>query len=119
MNDPAQFHARLSEICLALPGAEEAAWGTHRQFSAGGKVFARFMLDHHGDGRIALWCKALPEVQQALLASQEDRYFLPPYVGRQGWLGVHLDRVSDWDEVTDLVRESYRLLIRAGRAASE
>ena len=27
-----------------------------------------------------------------------DRFFVPPYVGGRGWLGVRLDVTVDWDD---------------------
>jgi predicted DNA-binding protein (MmcQ/YjbR family) len=110
MENVKDLHERLSAMCERLAESEEAAWGTHTQWSAGGKVFARFMVDHHGDGRIALWCKCAPGVQEALLDSGAERFFRPPYVGNRGWIGVRLDLVTDWEEIEDLVEESYRLL---------
>ena len=62
---------------------------------------------HGVDGRPSMWCKAPPGVQQALVSSNPDRFFVPPYVGYHGWVGMWLD--IDWDEVADLVEESYRM----------
>jgi len=38
-----------------------------------------------------------------------DRFFVPPYVGHHGWIGVRLDVELDWDEIADLVADSYRM----------
>ena len=104
--------ARLTDICLALPGAESAAYGRqHFVFAAGKKKFAYYLNDHHGDGRIGLWCKAGPGEQEALIGSDSGKFYSPPYVGVHGWVGVRLDLGSvDWPEITELVTESYRLL---------
>ena len=62
-------------------------------------------------GRPSVWLKAAEGAQGALVASDRDRFFVPPYVGHKGWVGVHLDRSPvDWDELADLVEESYRLI---------
>jgi len=53
--------------------------------------------------------KADPEEREALLA-QGDPYFLPPYVGGKGWVGVRLDRRTDWDELAELIATSYCLI---------
>ena len=37
------------------------------------------------------------------------RFFVPPYVGKSGWVGVYLDGDVDWGELAELLRDSYRL----------
>jgi hypothetical protein len=39
-----------------------------------------------------------------------ERFFVPPYVGPSGWVGVWLDRAPDWGELEGLLRDSYRLV---------
>lgn len=99
--------ARLREICLALPEAVEKPFGGHTAptFRVRAKMFA--MTTEDGE---ATWLKAGPGVQEALVASAPERYFVPPYVGPKGWVGVRLDTGPDWDELTELVEESYRLI---------
>ena len=65
-------------------------------------------VDHHHDDRIGFWCSAPPGDQQALVASDPDRFFVPPYVGHRGWLGVYLDVPVDWDQIADIVTDAYR-----------
>jgi len=101
---------RLRGICLALPEAiEKAAWGDTPTFRVRDKIFAQYEANHHRDGRMALWCKAPPGMQEMLVGSDGERFFVPPYVGHHGWIGVQLDGEMDWDEVADLVEESYRM----------
>ena len=60
-------------------------------------------------GRPAFWCAAPPGVQEALVASDTQRFFRPPYVGVRGWLGVYLDVPGvDWEEIGEIVAEAYR-----------
>lgn len=97
---------RLRAICLALPeAAEKEAWGDPT-FRVRDKIFA--MLKQ-GDGRPSLWCKAPPGSQMVLVGADPERFFVPPYVGHKGWVGMRLDRGPDWKEVAELVRRSYRL----------
>ena len=97
---------RLRALCLALPEAtEKEAWGDPT-FRVRDKIFA---MPKVGDGRVSLWCKAPPDVQGMLVGSAPERFFVPPYVGHNGWTGVRLDGVVDWDEIADLVEESYRM----------
>jgi predicted DNA-binding protein (MmcQ/YjbR family) len=109
--------ARLSEICLALPGATRQELGEHAAFLVRGRKFAYFLSNHHGDGRIAVTCRALPEEQEALLALGEERFFKPAYLGPRGWIGIRLDLDPvDWDEVADFVTDSYESALAGNRA---
>ena len=67
-----------------------------------------FVDDHHGDGILGIWCPAFPGVQEEMVAAEPERFFRPPYVGPSGWLGVRLDRDVDWDEVREILADSYR-----------
>ncbi len=99
---------RLRRLCLALPEAtERLSHGEPAWFVRGKRTFVTY-ADHHHDDRLAFWCAAPAGAQQALVAAEPDRFFVPPYVGPRGWLGVWLDRPVDWDEVADLVAEAYR-----------
>jgi hypothetical protein len=49
-------------------------------------------------------------LQQALVASDPERFFVPPYVGHRGWLGVYLDVPVDWDEIAGIVEDAYRMV---------
>jgi predicted DNA-binding protein (MmcQ/YjbR family) len=98
---------RLRAICLALPEAtEKEAWGDPT-FRVRDKIFA---MEKRGDGRISVWCKAPPGSQAMLVAADARRFFVPPYVGSKGWIGVRLDDKPDWDEVAAVVRRSYQLI---------
>jgi len=101
---------RVRAICLALPEATEKREGVMVGFLVRSKTFAWFTDDHHGDGRIALSCKATFEDQDILVTADPVRFFVPPYVARYGWIGVRLDRDPDWDELGNLVAQSYRLI---------
>lgn len=103
---------RLRRICLALPGSHEVeAWG-EPTFRVRNKLFAMYAApdNHHGGGRPAVWCKAAPGNQALMVRVEPERYFVPPYVGPSGWVGVWLDRSPDWSEVKELVGDSYRLV---------
>jgi hypothetical protein len=103
--------ARLRRTCLALPEvSERLSHGSPAWFVRGKKTLAMYLDNHHGDGRIAIWCPAPPGVQDALVVEEPDRFFVPPYVGHRGWLGVRLDRELDWDEIAGIVEDAYRLV---------
>jgi predicted DNA-binding protein (MmcQ/YjbR family) len=96
---------RLRAICLALPEATEGAGVGNPAFRVRDKIFA---MRHDFEDRPSLWLKAQPGLQEALIAAGPERFFRPPYVGQHGWVGIRLDVPLDWDEVTDLITDSYR-----------
>jgi predicted DNA-binding protein (MmcQ/YjbR family) len=101
---------RLRKLCLALPEAtERQAWGSPT-FRVRNKMFAMFADNHHDDGRIAVWCKAAPGAQEVLVRSPDGRFFVPPYVGVNGWIGVRLEGDVDWETVAALLEDGYRLI---------
>jgi predicted DNA-binding protein (MmcQ/YjbR family) len=47
--------------------------------------------------------------REGLLAEGEP-YFVPPYVGSKGWIGIRLDDPRiDWEQVAELIATSYLL----------
>lgn len=99
--------AKLRRICLSLPEAEERqTWGDPT-FRVRARIFA---MEKQGDGRVSVWCKAPPGSQAVLVGADPDRFFVPPYVGPKGWIGMRLDKRPDWDEVAALIRRSYGLI---------
>jgi predicted DNA-binding protein (MmcQ/YjbR family) len=102
--------AKLSEVCLALPGAEVALSGSHATYRVRKKVFAYFLDDHHGDGIVSICVKS--ELGENVDRARRDpeRYYLPAYIGPRGWFGLRIDRGRiDWREVANVVARSYRL----------
>ncbi len=100
--------ARVRKLALALPGATEKLSHGEPTFFAGGKVFVMVDNDHHGSGHVALWCKAESGIQAALVDSEPRHFFVPPYVGKQGWVGMRLDSGLDWDSVRTIIERSWR-----------
>ena len=100
------FLDKLRAICLALPEATEGGGVGNPSFRVRDKIFA---MQHPAEGRPSMWCKAPRGFQETLVASDSERYFVPPYVGHHGWVGVWLDIDQDWDFIADLITDSYRL----------
>ncbi len=99
----------VRDICFAFPEvSERLSHGTPSWFIRGKKTLAMFADDHHGDGILGIWCPAFPGVQEELIEQEPDRFFRPPYVGPAGWVGVRLDRAVDWDEIREILADSYR-----------
>ncbi len=99
---------RLSEICLALPETHREDKGEHARFYVAKKSFAYYLHNHHGDGIVSVACKTLPRENHALIAAHPTRFYLPAYLGADGWAALRLDlRSIDWAELSDFVRISY------------
>jgi hypothetical protein len=99
---------RIRKICLALPEvSERLSHGAPTFFVRGKKAFLMVLTDHHGDGRFAIWCAAPTGMQSMLVDADPERFFVPPYVGHRGWLGVRLDRGMHWDELEGIAEDAY------------
>jgi predicted DNA-binding protein (MmcQ/YjbR family) len=98
---------QLRSICLQLPEAEERPFGGHTapSFRVRDKLFVMV-----GEDREYLTCKAPPGVQQLLVASDPDRFFVPQYVGSKGWVGIRLNGDPDWTEIAEIAEDSYRMI---------
>ncbi len=100
---------RVRRICLALPEVEERSFGGHTApaFRVRDKIFV--MTSEDGT---SMTMKAPRGAQQALVASEPERFFVPKYVGPKGWVGVQLGlpKAPDWDEMAEMISESYCLV---------
>jgi hypothetical protein len=102
-------YRRVREIALAFPAAEEKLSHGAPSFHVRGKMFLTFVDDHHGDGRVAVWCKSAQDEQRRLVTADPRRFFVPPYVGVKGWLGMRVDGPDvDWIDLAILVEEGWR-----------
>jgi predicted DNA-binding protein (MmcQ/YjbR family) len=97
----------VREICLSFSAAEEVSPRGSPDFKVEGKSFATFCVNHHGDGRVALWLRSPSGVQRLYTELNSAAYFVPPYVGPRGWLGVELNKGLDWNEIAARIREAY------------
>ena len=88
---------RLREICLGFPEASERpSHGAPTFFVREKKAFLMVLANHHGDG-----------LQATLVEADPEKFFVPPYVGHRGWLGVRLDRGLEWDEIAGIAEDAY------------
>jgi hypothetical protein len=102
---------KLRTIVNALPEvSERPSHSTPTFFIRDKKVLASLWEDHHDTEGIYIWCPAPPGVQEELVERESDRFFRPAYVGHRGWIGMHLTVDPDWDEVTEILKEAYRLV---------
>src|ERR1041384_7417916 len=99
---------RLRVICLDLPGTTEAQMRRGPTYRIANKIFA---MERPQDEALAVWCKAPPGSQAVLVGADPDRFFVPPYVGHKGWVGVRLTGKPDWDEVAQIPSRGVRRLV--------
>ena len=106
----AERRARVIIIVEGFPEADTVATGNHLSLEVRQKRFGWYLDDHHGDGRLAINCKAPRGVAQQLAKHAPDRFHIPNYVGHLGWVGLWLDTPQvDWAEVEALLVGAYRL----------
>lgn len=104
--------ARLRAICFDFGGVEEKLSHGAPFFHVRGKGFAIYSRDHHGDGPVAAWCKSTLDEQRRLVSESPSRYFVPPYVGVKGWVGVRLELPdSDFEALAILIEEAWRSVV--------
>ncbi|MGH0030749.1 MAG: MmcQ/YjbR family DNA-binding protein [Myxococcota bacterium] len=101
---------RVRAIIEAWPETSEKLSHGAPTWWGGKKTFATLHDDHHGDGRLALWIKSTADAQEDLVEMDPETFFVPPYVGPSGWVGMRLDRRPDWDAVESLLLEGYRMV---------
>ena len=100
--------ARIRRLCLDLPEtSERPSHGAPTFFVRGKRPFVMVLTNHHGDGRFAIWCAAPDGMQSMLVDGDAEKFFVPPYVGHRGWLGVRLDRGLDWNELAGIAEDAY------------
>lgn len=96
--------------CLSFPSVtERLSHGAPTFFIRERTSFVTLLMDGHHDLDFPhLVCAAPAGVQASLVASAQGTYFVPPYVGVRGWVGVRLDREVTLEELEALCEQAYR-----------
>ncbi len=98
------YLTKLRHLSQSFPEtAEVFTWG-HPTFRVRGKIFSSF---GEREGRPTIGAKQTKPDQEFLV--QDPRFFVAPYVGQHGWIGIFIDEV-EWPMIADLVETSYRLI---------
>ena len=100
---------RVRRICSALPQTTEKLSHGEPTFFTNKKVYAMLAINHHDDGHIAVYVPVPPGLQATLIKTEPDKFFMPPYVGVRGWVGLEIDRVSD-EELGFHLTEAWRMI---------
>jgi predicted DNA-binding protein (MmcQ/YjbR family) len=101
---------RLRSLALAFPDAAEKISHGHPAFFTT-KVFAYYGGSVKVDGAYRQHEQSVlvlvdPDERTALM--DEERCYVPAYLGPSGWIGVDLTADTDWDEIGELLDASYR-----------
>jgi hypothetical protein len=100
--------AKVRKICLAFPEtSERLSHGESAFFYREKKSFLNMDTYHHGSAHLSAWVAAPLGAQDVLVRSDPERFFVPPYVGYLGWVGIALDTPPDWDEVARIIADGY------------
>lgn len=108
---PKSLLARMRKICLALPAAEEVeTWG-HPTFRVNDKIFAGLGFGEQTIGeetREVTSTSLKAKARQKSLLAIGPPFFFPKYVGAKGWIGIELNRDTDWELVEELLVDSWK-----------
>jgi hypothetical protein len=105
--------SRVRAIAMEQPLAtERVSHGHPGWFIEKSPQFASFMDHHHGVGWTAVWLACPEGAREHLLEQGPETYFVPPYFGTRGWVGVRLDDATDWDSIADLIDESWNTVAK-------
>lgn len=101
---------RIRRLCMSWPDVtERLSHGEPTWFHRGKRSFATG-ADRHHDDRVAVWLAAPPGARDSLVEADPGRYFVPPYVGHRGWIGVYLDVDVDWPMLEQLIGNAYHTI---------
>ena len=107
---------RLRPVVEALPSAfEKVSHGTPTFFVGKGSKARTFASLHDErewfEGRLCLWLAAPEGMQQGVVAGDPEHWFVPPYVGHRGWIGLRLDLPdTDWDGAAGALEDAYAFM---------
>jgi predicted DNA-binding protein (MmcQ/YjbR family) len=100
---------RVRRIALALDGASEKLSHGEPTFFVRGRTFAMIDDHHHGADHLAVYVNAPEGAQRSLVDADGEHFFVPPYVGKAGWIGVRIDRSLPWEVIGDLLRQAHAM----------
>lgn len=100
---------RVRAFALEMPGTTEKLSHGEPAFFVRGRMFFTVDNDHHGSGHVAVWCNAPPGAQESLVSADPRHFFVPPYVGKGGWLGIRLDSGLAWTTIEDLLQQAHKV----------
>lgn len=109
---PKATFEKIRKMALSWPDVEERDSHGSPGFFVKKRTFMYFVDNHHGDGNVGLWCNASEGGQEVLVGSDPEHFFIPPYVGCRGWVGVRVGGLP-WGLISDVVKDAYAATSRA------
>ena len=110
-DDDDDFLEQVRRLAAELPNTDEkVSHGRPAFFTK--KVFAYYGGSLKVDGDWVQHPQSIlvqPDESDRRALMQDDRTFVPAYLGPSGWVGVDLDVDTDWSEIAELLDASYRL----------
>lgn len=110
---------RVRTLALAFPdAAEKVSHGRPAFFTT--KIFASYGGSVKADGTYRPHDRSVlvpVDADERVALLQDDRCYVPAYLGAYGWIGVDLDDDTDWDEIGELLDAAYRLTAGPRRVA--
>ncbi len=110
------FAKAVFELMLSLPRVEQSRSHGAPVFKVAGKTFAYWVVNHHDDGRVALWLACTSEMQHDLVENNGTLFFVPPYLGVKGWVGLNLTDNPPWTLIIEQVCLAWSQLAPAALA---
>lgn len=101
------IYQAVRALCLGFQKTEEVVSHGYPSFRVNGRTFATYSVNHHGDGKVALLLNMSLDMQSMLVESAPRHFFVPPYSGPKGWVGVELNKGLSWQRVADLTWDAY------------
>jgi predicted DNA-binding protein (MmcQ/YjbR family) len=110
-DDDDPFLERVRQLAAELPNTgEKVSHGRPAFFT--GKVFAYYGGSLKVDGEWIQHPQSIvvqPDEGDRRALLEDDRVYVPAYLGPSGWIGIDLDAASDWSEIAELLDASFRL----------
>jgi hypothetical protein len=106
----------IRQVVEGLTGAfEKLSHGSPTFFVGEGRKARTFASLHDerewGEGRLCLWLAAPEGMQEGVVAGDPVRWFVPPYVGHRGWVGLRLDLPdTDWEDAAGALEDAHALM---------
>ena len=100
--------ARISALCAALPETTCTLHFDCVDFRVRKKPFVYYLHNHNNDGIVSVCCKSEMGENIDRIAREPKLYYLPRYIGKQGWFAMRLDQGAiPWRQVENAIELSY------------
>ena len=98
---------QLRKLCLSFPGAtEQVQWEDHLLFKVGGKMFAITSLEP-----APVWLSLKTSPENFAEFTERPGVVPAPYLARAKWIALETPDALALPELTQLLRESYELVL--------